>query len=218
MRTFAVLGTCFFLFVAPSLGVAWDLEGTLTEHLARHFPWPQTEVRDIVCSDPLPQSPPKKITVEKGPPGKSVFSLEFRNGKRIQVTAEVRAFDRVVMTARSFGKGHTLVKEDMYVKLVDVPKMPKNAFRETEDAEGRQLSRSVIANTPLSADMVRSVQSVRKGKKVLLVVDAPGFRITTTGVTQESAPVGEHVRVMNRSTRKTVTGVLVDDATVKVDF
>jgi flagella basal body P-ring formation protein FlgA len=218
MRMLTVLCTCLLFLFVPSFGLAWDLGATLTDHLTRHFPWPQIEVRDILCTESLPQSPPESITVEKGPPGKSLFSLEFRSGKRIQVAADVRAFDRVVMTARSFGKGHIFEKEDLYVKLVDVLKMPKNALKETEDAEGRQLSRSVVANAPLSAQMVTSAQSVRKGKKVLLVIDAPGFRITTTGETQESAPVGKHVRVVNQTTRKTMTGLLIDDATVKVDF
>ncbi len=147
-----------------------------------------------------------------------LLSREFSSGRRLSVTAEVRALDRVVTAARAFGKGHILEKDDLYVKLMDVLKIPKNALREIGDAEGRQLSRSVIANAPLSADMVRSGQSVRKGRKVLLLVDAPGFRITAKGETQETALVGEHVRAMNLTTKKTVTGVLVDEGTVKVDF
>lgn len=218
MRLLVVLCMMGLLLGMPFPGAAWDLGSVLTEHLTTHFPWPRIEVRDIVCGEPLPHSLPETISIEKGPPGKTSFFLEFSNGRRIRVSAEVRALDSVVMTVRPFGKGHTFEKEDLYVKLTDVQKIPKNAVGATADVEGRQLTRSVIANAPVTTDMMRNAQSVRKGKRVMLVVDAPGFRITTKGETQENALVGDHVKVANQSTKKTVTGILVDDATVKVDF
>ncbi len=197
---------------------AWDLAATLTEHLRSRFPWQRIEVRDLASSDHLPQSPPSSITIEKGLPGRTLFMLHFSDGQRITVTGDVRALDKVVMTARAFGKGHTIGKDDLYLKLMDVTRIPRNALREMEDAEGKELGRSVIANAVLTTDTVKSGPSVRKGRKVVLLVESPGFRITAKGETQENGRVGEYVRVMNQTTRKSVTGVLVDEGTVRVEF
>jgi flagella basal body P-ring formation protein FlgA len=58
----------------------------------------------------------------------------------------------------------------------------------------------------------------KKGKRVVLIAEAEGFAISAVGELRENATVGSIVRVLNSSSKKQVTGVLVDEETVRVEF
>ena len=44
------------------------------------------------------------------------------------------------------------------------------------------------------------------------------MRIATSGETRENAYVDDVVKVVNLASKKTVTGILVDENTVRVDY
>lgn len=195
-----------------------DIAGLLKDHLKEKYPWADVKIDNPVVDNPIPQEVPVRVTVEKGPPGKTLFSLEFRDGKRVAVSADVKAFDQVVMTKRPFGKGYFLQEDDVYTTLVDITKIPKDALKDPRSVIGKQLTRSTVTNIAVTAAMVSDMPSVKKGQKVTLVVEGEGFSITAKGEMRENGRVGAPVKVINLASKKTVTGVLLDEHTVRVDF
>lgn len=195
-----------------------SVEDRLKEFLKENYPWTDIEVRELTLNAEPPDQDPWKIMVERGLPGKTVFSLEFGNGKRITATADVRVFDTVVLGRRAFRKGYVMGKDDLYVTLMEVGRIPKGAVRDPESVINRPLARSIIANAPIVDTMIGSRQQVRRGQRVLLVAGAEGFNITTLGEMRESASVGNYVKVVNTASKKTVTGLLIDENTVRVEF
>jgi flagella basal body P-ring formation protein FlgA len=198
--------------------LSWSPEVVLTAHLKENYPWAEIQIDDLLISDALPDEQPLKVLVEKGPPGKTLFTMEFRNGKKITATGNVKAFDWIVMSGRAFRKGYCLQGDDVFTKLMDVTRIPKGATTNTEQVIGKPLARSIVANTPLVDTMVSGMPVVKRGHKVTLVIESPSFIITALGEIKENSSVGNHVKALNLTSKKIISGVLMDENTVKVEF
>ncbi|MGC2062660.1 MAG: flagellar basal body P-ring formation chaperone FlgA [Thermodesulfovibrionales bacterium] len=215
------LAFCFvliFILTGASSASGDMTETILKEYITTNYPWAEVDVSDIQMTGTIPEGRPERILLEKGLPGKTIFIMEFRSGKRQTVTANVKAFDRVVMSRRAFKKGSFLQKDDLYVTLMDVTRMPKNAVSNTEMIMGRPLSRSIVANMPFVSDMLSDSAQLKKGQRVSLVFEAKGMSISALGELKENASVGSYTKAMNLSSKKIVAGILTDENTIRVEF
>jgi flagella basal body P-ring formation protein FlgA len=194
------------------------LAEALKAHLGTTCPWPEVAITDIAVNDRVPDTVPAKIVVDGNPPGRIPFTAEFADGKRITGTAVVRAYDRVVMSTRPNRKGYVMRDDDVYTTLMDVTRIPKGALKDTGAVVGKPLSRPVSANAPILDAMVRERPLVKRGHRVTLLAEAASFSITTYGELKSDSTVGGHVKVLNLQSKKIVSGLLVDENTVKVDF
>lgn len=214
----ALLGLCLALFPLFTRADSFDLEGTLMTYIKSKYPWVEVEIEDIRIDGDLPDGAPEWIAVEKSPPGKTVFGLQFKDGKEVTVTANLRAFDQVVMSRRALNKGHSLREDDLYVTMMDVTRIPKGAIGDHRRVIGRPLTRSVIANTPIVDYMVEDKTRLKKGRKVVLLTKSPRLTVTVVGELKEDGYVGDYVKAINLSSKKTITGMLIDENTVRVEY
>ena len=220
MKVRALCSLLFALFLMPSaMAASQNIEDTLKIYLKNNFPWAKIEIRDLICGTEIPEGPPEKIFVEKGPPSRTVFWLEFKNGKKITVTANVKAFDWIVLSRRALRKGYCLQRDDVYVTLMDVTRIPGNAINDTAKVTGRVLTRSIIANMPIVDNMIMmETIMVKRGQPVVILAESPVFNITTKGEIKENSYVGGFVKVINLTSKRLITGLLIDENTVKVEF
>lgn len=195
---------------------AWSPEKEIRTYMTDHYPWDEIEISDVQISGKIGEELPESIIVEKGPLGKAVFSLLFGDSEKISVRADIRAFGWVVKSKRPFKRGHVLEDEDMYLEKIDIRKMPKNSIKDPAEIAGKALKRSVTANIPIREDMVEMSKVVSRGKSVVLLLNYNGMSIRAAGKTKETGYVGKPVKAVNLSSKKEVTGVLLDDKTVKV--
>ena len=195
-----------------------NLEDVLEKYIKVHYPWPEVEITDITVSSEIPDRSPSKIIVDKGLPGKTVFTLEYGDVRKLTVVANVKAFDRIVVSRRAFRKGRTLQDDDVYAMLMDVRRIPAGAVRSIDQVAGKPLTRSVTANMPIVSGMLSETPIVKRGTRVTLLVEADGFTITTTGETKENSSVGKNVKAVNVASKRSVTGVLIDENTVRVEL
>ncbi|OGW54417.1 MAG: flagella basal body P-ring formation protein FlgA [Nitrospirae bacterium RBG_13_43_8] len=217
------LALCLFLFVLGLISssvkaIPWSPEAALKAHLKENYPWADMEIDDLMISDKLPDEQPSNIVVEKGPPGKTVFTMEFSSGRKITATGSVKAFDWIVMSARAFRKGHNLQRDDVFPKLMDITRIPRGAIRSAEQMIGKPFTRSIVANVPLVDTMIAAVPVVKKGRKVTLVIESPSFIITALGEIKENSSVGSSVKAVNLASKKIISGLLLNENTVKVEF
>lgn len=124
----------------------------------------------------------------------------------------------VVVSARSLAKGHVVAPGDVYVARMAESRIPPGALRDPGEVVGRALARSVGVNVPIREPMLVDPAEVPKGRRVTLVAEAGPLRVSAPGVTLEAGRIDRAVRVVNLATRRTVTGRLVDGATVRVEF
>ena len=163
----------------------------------------------------LGEGQPEKIIVEKGPIGKAVFSF-YTSGNRVLVKANIKVYDWIVKSRRPFSKGHVFGEDDIYVEEMEIDKMPRSAVNKPDNIIGTYLKRSIAGNIPVVENMVEKYKAVKRGKMVELVIGNEGFSISVSGKTKEKGYVGKSVRAVNLSSKKVVTGILIDESTVKV--
>ena len=212
---------CFTSMLLVLLGfislsaAALSVEDIIQAYLLDNYPWENIEIGNIRVMGELGDKEPERIVLEKGPIGKAVFSF-YTSDKRVIVKANVKAYDWIVKSKRPFSKGHVLGEDDLYVDKIEIDKMPRSAVRNTETIIGKSLKRSIAANLPVVEKMVEQYQVVKRGQMVVLIIGNEGFNISVSGKTKEKGYVGKPVRAFNLSSKKVVTGVLIDENTVKV--
>lgn len=213
-----LLLSCINLLPSVSIAGSWNLEETLREYVKSVYPWPEVVISDVQVKGNMPDIKPSKVIIQKGMPGKTVFLLEFKSSKILTVNANVKAFDNVISVKRAFKKGYILQKDDLYNSLMDVQRIPADAVKDINYVIGKSISRSILANTPITHGMLTNSYIVKKGRKVMILVEGEKFRVSTMGETKENSSVGSYVKAINITSKKIVTGLLVDENTVKVEL
>ncbi len=209
---------CLLLFSSLfASAAAWTPEAVLKAYLKDHYPWAEVEISDLQLSAEPPANPPVAVIVEKTP-GRSVYRFEFKGGETVVATAHVRAFDRVLMSRSALRKGYMLKRDDIYQTLMESGRIPKGAVRAEELLIGKELVRSIVPNVPITDAMVSETPLVKRGRRVVLCVASSEFTIKAMGETKNDAAVGEYVKAVNVLSKKIVTGLLVDENTVRVEY
>jgi flagella basal body P-ring formation protein FlgA len=213
-------GAALSIVISPAVASAgaWSPETELRIYLKEHYPWPEVDISDLQLSANPPAERPAAIVVEKTPPGRSVFRFDFQKNRSIMATALVKTFDRVFLSRTAFRKDHVLQPGDVYPALMETSRIPKGAVREEGRLIGKPLIRSVVPNMPITDAMVSETPIVKRGHTVVLSVESSGFSIRAAGETRQDAAVGDYVKVMNLSSKKIVTGLLMDEDTVRVEY
>lgn len=219
-RSFLVLSAVVLAVFAPAAGHAGGPAPAeiLRTYVLEHRPWVDVEIRNLAMSTDPPAGIPRRIVVERGLPGRTVFAMEYGNGVTVKATADVAAFEEVVASARSLSKERPLKEGDVYLMRMEVENIPTGAVMDLQAVVGKTLTRQIGANLPIVDHYLAGSPLVKRGGKVTLLVEANGIRITTTGETRDNAYVHASVRAVNLASRKTVTGILIDENTVRVDY
>jgi flagella basal body P-ring formation protein FlgA len=216
----ALLGISSIIFLTPSIADAasWNPGKELRAYLMNNYPWEEIEVSNLQVIGKLSDEPPYRIIVEKGPLGRAAFSFIDRNNKKNIIRANVRAFGWVVKSKRPFHKGHIIEHDDLYLSRADVKKMRRGSVNDLAEIVGKSLKRSITANIPIVEGMIEMSQTVARGQRVVLLLSHNGMSITASGETREKGYVGMPVKVMNLSSKKEISGMLIDEKTVKVEL
>lgn len=213
------ISSFMFLHSAPeAAAVSWTPKEELERYLSDNYPWDDIEVKNVRVRGKSADKAPESIIVEKGPIGKAVFSFLYEDERRVIVNAYVRVFERVLKSKRPFNRGHVIRYDDLYVSKIDIRKMPKSVIMDPASIVGKSLKRSMSANVPIVENMIEMSRVVKRGKRVLLVINNNGLNITAYGKTKEKGHVGMPVKAVNLSSNKEVMGVLIDENTVKVEL
>ena len=204
--------------LAPWAGAAtWEPRMVIKKYLKDHYPWAEIEILDISgeVSSPVP---PEKIYLLSGPLGRSIFSLVFKSGEKAIIQANIRALDWVVTSRRPLKKGQIIQKEDVYLAMMDVRRMPKNTLTHLESAWGKSISQSMGANMPVVEGAMGDIPLIKKGQRITLVATAPGLKITTPGEARQDGFHGQSLKVVNLSSKRDIRGIPLDENHVIVEF
>ncbi|MGQ9646424.1 MAG: flagellar basal body P-ring formation chaperone FlgA [Thermodesulfobacteriota bacterium] len=138
--------------------------------------------------------------------------------RRLRVTARIDVYADVVV-ARQYLKRHQVIKEtDLQLLNRNISLLPPDVVTDMKYIVGKRTTFSINSNEVLRISMVEEPPLVRKGDRVLLLVQSPFFRITAMGESKEEGRRGERVKLLNLSSKKEVYGRVLDSKTVEIDF
>ena len=206
-----------------------DLEMLVREYVAAHPPFNDadmaiTRVRlpgDIMLPTGdvqhemqyLPQSRPSGTL-----PVNIFFSIDGVLVKRVMATVNVVLMKEVPVTKHPIARYQLIQKDDVMMQTMDMTGLPANAVLSFEDIAGQRARRNIGPQTVLRTDQFEFPPVVRRGDRVIILAESSGLRITTIGEIQNSAKVGERVRVVNLDSNKTLLARVIDARTVQVEF
>jgi flagellar basal body P-ring formation protein FlgA len=135
---------------------------------------------------------------------------------RLQAQLEIYAD---VVIARSYLTRHQVVSEkDVQLTHKNITLYLPDVLMDLEEVLGRRMTLAVSAQEVLRKSMVEVPPLVKKGERVILLIENPSFKITTLGETQEEGREGERIKVVNISSKKETYGRVLDAQTVQIDF
>jgi flagellar basal body P-ring formation protein FlgA len=197
---------------------SWEPREVIQKYIKAHYPWAEVEILEIFVKEDLPQNPPTRIYLVSGPLGRAIFSFGFKSGEKAIVQAQIRALDWVATSRRPLKNGHTIQKEDIYLALYDVRRMPRDVLTHLDGAWGKTVMRSLEGNMPIVESALGDLPIIKKGQLITLVASAPGLMITTQGEARENGRIGQQIKVTNLSSKKEIRGIPIDHQNVKVIF
>jgi flagella basal body P-ring formation protein FlgA len=212
-----VVGLLVFGSASWSWTSPWEPRAVIKKYLQDHYPWAEIEILDI-SGEVSSKVPPERIYLIHGPLGRALFSLVFKSGEKAIFQANIRALDWVVTSRRPLRKSQLIGKEDVYLALMDVRRMPRDAMTRLESAWGKTMTQSLGANMPIIEGTMGEIPLIRKGQRITLVASVPGLKITTPGEARQDGYPGQPLKVVNLSSKRDVRGIPLDENHVSVDF
>lgn len=119
--------------------------------------------------------------------------------------------DSLVAT-RTIRAQTTIVAEDFASVDADIP----GALSDPAAAIGQEAKVTIYAGRALTADSIGAAALVERNQTVSLVFRSGGLSILTEGRALSRGGAGDVIKVMNLSSRTTVSGIIRTDGTVSV--
>lgn len=171
-------------------------------------PGPYTS--EVILPESAHRGGPMTVTVSFFQEGRLVQKL------RVRVRVEIQGF---VVAARTGLRRHQEIGEnDVDLIKKNLSLLPPDVVTDLKNALGKRLTLSVNSQEVLRSSMVEIPPLVKKGDRVILVIDHSYFKITTFGEVKEDGRRGEWIKLVNISSKKEVHGRVVDAHTVQVEF
>ena len=171
-------------------------------------PGPYTS--EVILPESAHRGGPMTVTLSLFQEGRLVQKL------RVRVRVEIQGF---VVAARTGLRRHQEIGEnDVDLIKKNLSLLPPDVVTDLKNAVGKRLTLSVNGQEALRSSMVETPPLVKKGDRVILVIDHSYFKITTFGEVKEDGRRGEWIKLVNISSKKEVHGRVVDAHTVQVEF
>jgi flagella basal body P-ring formation protein FlgA len=118
----------------------------------------------------------------------------------------------IVSPTRTIRADTIITQDDVTI----IPGSNASAFRDTRDVIGQEAKITLYAGRPIHFDEVGPPALVMRNQIVSLQFRSGTLVILTEGRSLERGGVGDHVRVMNLSSRATLFGQVQSDGTIEV--
>lgn len=164
-------------------------------------------LRLVRCNEPLTARVVSSGTVEVGCSG---------HGWKVFVPVQLNRNQQVVVLRRAVAPGQVIVSDDLETVQRDLRKHVGGVFVDPAQAVGRRARRPLQPGTLLAVADLHAEVRVRRGETVDLVARRGSVEIRVAATATKDAAIGDTLSVVNQSNKRTVTGVVDEDGSVKV--
>jgi len=126
----------------------------------------------------------------------------------------VKAFGPAWVLAGNVGTGAVLSEQDAIEAEVDWAAEPAAIVANPKDWVGQTATRPLSAGQALGQNMVRAPDLFKAGSAVRVVVQGPGYAVTSSGQAMSAGAQGQNVRVRMANGR-IIGGTVLEDGTIE---
>jgi flagella basal body P-ring formation protein FlgA len=147
-----------------------------------------------------------------------ILRVNGREVQKVRLQARIEIYGPVVVAKNQLKRNQEIGVKDVEIIRKNLSLLPSDILTDLEEAQGKRIILTVNSQEVLRASMVEIPPLIKKGDRVILIVENEYFKITTFGEAKEDGRKGERVKLMNISSQKEVSGRVLNAQTVHVDF
>jgi flagella basal body P-ring formation protein FlgA len=165
--------------------------------------------------------------IEDRPNGVALFevsgTLEDGSERADLIQTPYSAWKKAWVAAKRLYPNTRLKDEDFKISEINVATGPAREYRGVmlpadTRFSGLQTKQTLLEGQFAVTSAVERQPDLRKGDQVRLDLISGDLTLTTQGMAEEPASVGDHVRIMTSKTKKEVVGILKEDRSVEVQL
>jgi flagella basal body P-ring formation protein FlgA len=194
-----------------------QMEALLAEALATKLSADGVSVALDRTTVPLAGDGAAAVAALEVDPARQAFTATVRAGTAEQTV--IGRYNRQVQALapmRDLTPGEVIAEEDLDWYLVDEKALSARIATEPEQLVGMEVRRPLKAQKLVLNRDLRAPRLMRKGDQVVVRLNAPGLDLSMQGRAMNDAGMGETVRVLNLSSKKTIEGIVIGPQTVGI--
>lgn len=153
-------------------------------------------------------------------PGRLGFTVTMRDDQGKTSSFPVEAFidewAEMPVAKRALPRGAVVTEEDVMMARLNLSGLPGDAAREQSGIVGLSTASDIAFGEVFRRNKLAIPAAVEAKSRVTVVYRAAGFEATASGVALEDGIVGQEIRVRNESSKKIISGVVVEPGLVRV--
>jgi flagella basal body P-ring formation protein FlgA len=138
--------------------------------------------------------------------------------REVRAQARLEVFAEVVVARNSLRRHQIVEEKDVHLVNRNITQQAGDVVTDLGEVLGKRVNLSVNTQEVLRKSMVEVPPLVKKGDRVILVVENTHFKITCMGEVKEEGRSGDRIKVTNISSKREVYGQVLDSHTVLVDY
>ena len=136
--------------------------------------------------------------------------------QRLRIAGAAQEMISVPVPLHRLQAGAVILADDLHITRIRAGLARGEVARSLDQAIGQSLRRQAIAGQPLAlADLTRT-PVIQKGARVTMRLRAPGLSVAAIGQALEPGSGGEHIRVLNTSSRAVVEAEVIGPDEVRI--
>ncbi len=143
------------------------------------------------------------------------FMVDGQKERSLRVGGKVGLFQNVLHAARLLKRNEIIRDNDLVIQKVNVSDVPDRFAIQPDQAIGKRVLRDIGLNQPVVLADIDNPLALKRGTVVTIVYEQPGLMLTAKGTAREDGSVGETIRVVNVTTNRTISCLVVDETTVQ---
>ncbi len=143
-------------------------------------------------------------------------SCEQGSSWTIYVQSEVVRFGYVMVAKRALHRGEIISQEDIEPRRASLGLIRGGYITKTENILDWEARKNIAIGKIVSPNAIRRPLLVKRGDVVVIIVKSKTLEVKMSGIAKSSGAKGETIRVINRSSKKVVEGVVIKAGVVQV--
>lgn len=130
--------------------------------------------------------------------------------KAFNINAEIDEWREVPVASRALGRGEIVSDGDIMMARLNIGALPKDTILQEQRVFGRQTKKPISYGESFSKRKIEIPPLISTGSKVTVVYRKGALEASATGIALEDGLMGESIKVRNDSSKRVVTGEIVD--------
>jgi len=223
-----------FLIFSTTASFAFDtrtpqIQDAVRNYIEANMPWPRGTARvSFLSMEPETVPRDKYVTLRVDPPGNENFIGDmvfivriFRGGNFFRtetIRTRIEVLHDMVIATRALTSGTILKDSDIKTVRKWVHRIQPQPLSSPDRAVGRRLTVQARPGMEITANMLKDVPLVQRGKIVKIIFDSGPMRIVTVGMPEEDGMAGSIIRVRNVTSNKIIYARVLGNSLVGIEI